>query len=202
MDSEQRPRSWLEVRIGGTARSVGLTGSQVTVGSAAANDIVIEGDQTVSRLHAAIVAYGPSWCVRDLGSSNGTTVNGRPVLGDHRLRNGDEICLGQASIIYRSGDPSAERHGTTAAVQPLPDLSERERAVLAVLCRPLLSGDPFTPPASVREMAARLFVTESAVKQHLQKLYAKFAIGEGGERRVLLANEALRRGAVSRRDLA
>ena len=37
-----------------------------------------------------------------------------------------------------------------------------------VLCRPLVSDDPFPEPASVRRMALELFVTEAAIKQHLQ----------------------------------
>jgi ATP/maltotriose-dependent transcriptional regulator MalT len=78
-----------------------------------------------------------------------------------------------------------------------PRLTRREVDVLVVLCRPLVSDDPFPEPASVRRMAGELFVTEAAVKQHLQNLYDKFAIPTEGDRRVRLANEALRRGAVT-----
>ena len=46
-------------------------------------------------------------------------------------------------------------------------------------------------------MAQELFVTEAAIKQHLQNLYDKFAIPIEGERRVRLANEAIQRGAVT-----
>ncbi len=69
--------------------------------------------------------------------------------------------------------------------------------MLIALCRPLVSGDPFPEPPSVRRLAAELVVTEAAVKQHLQNLYDKFAVDTEGERRVRLANEALRRGAVT-----
>jgi ATP/maltotriose-dependent transcriptional regulator MalT len=78
-----------------------------------------------------------------------------------------------------------------------PRLTRREVDVLIVLCRPLVSDDPFPEPASVKRMASELFVTEAAVKQHLQNLYDKFAIPSEGDRRVRLANEALRRGAVT-----
>ena len=60
-----------------------------------------------------------------------------------------------------------------------------------------VSDDPFPEPASVRKMAGELYVTEAAVKQHLQNMYDKFAIPTEGDRRVRLANEALRRGAVT-----
>src|SRR2546427_2242351 len=78
-----------------------------------------------------------------------------------------------------------------------PDLTRREREVLAALCRPALHGNVFEEPASVREIAAALVVTEAAVKQHLLHLYDKFGIAETGERRrVRLAREAPRRRAV------
>ena len=49
--------------------------------------------------------------------------------------------------------------------------------MLVALCRPALDGDLFTEPASVREIAAALVVTDAAVKQHLGNLYYKFGIG-------------------------
>jgi ATP/maltotriose-dependent transcriptional regulator MalT len=80
-------------------------------------------------------------------------------------------------------------------------LTRRERDVLVVLCRPLLSGDPFTEPASIREIAGALIVSDAAVKQHLANLFDKFGIVEGDRRRVRLANAALSSGAVSLSDL-
>ncbi len=74
--------------------------------------------------------------------------------------------------------------------------------MLVELCRPLLCGNAFTPPASVREIAEALYVTQAAVKQHIGHLYDKFGIPESvRERRVELANEALQRGAVQLGDL-
>jgi DNA-binding NarL/FixJ family response regulator len=74
--------------------------------------------------------------------------------------------------------------------------------VLLALFRPALTADVFSEPASTKEMAAALSVSEAAVKQHLAHLYDKFEIyGEGDRRRVRLANEALRRGAVTLADV-
>ena len=79
----------------------------------------------------------------------------------------------------------------------LPELTRRERDVLLALCGPVLSEDVFAEPASVREIARVLVVTDAAVKQHLLHLYAKFGIDRAaGRRRVVLAKEAIRRGAV------
>ena len=78
-----------------------------------------------------------------------------------------------------------------------PRLTRREVDVLAELCRPIIHADDiFTEPASIREIAERLFVSDAAVKQHLLRLYDKFGIWESGRRRVGLANAALRSGAV------
>jgi tetratricopeptide (TPR) repeat protein len=79
----------------------------------------------------------------------------------------------------------------------LPELTRRERDVLAALCGPVVSDDVFAEPASVRQIAQELVVTDAAVKQHLLHLYDKFGIQAAGvRRRVELAREAVRRGAV------
>jgi DNA-binding NarL/FixJ family response regulator len=70
--------------------------------------------------------------------------------------------------------------------------------VLLALCRPLLNRDMFTEPASIRAIADELVITQAAVKQHLANLYDKFGVAAGeSHRRARLANDALRRGAVS-----
>ena len=76
-------------------------------------------------------------------------------------------------------------------------MTPRELDVLVALCRPLVSDDPFAQPASIHQIARELYVTEAAIKQHLHNLYEKFAIPAGTGRRVALANDAIRRGAVS-----
>jgi DNA-binding NarL/FixJ family response regulator len=55
----------------------------------------------------------------------------------------------------------------------------------------------FREPASTRQIASELVVTEAAVKQHLSRLYDKFEVFDREGRRARLANEAIRRGAVS-----
>lgn len=82
------------------------------------------------------------------------------------------------------------------------NITPRERDVLLELCRPAASFELFAEPASVREMAQALAVTEAAVKQHLLNLYEKFGIRDSQQRRrVALAREALRTGVIGLRDL-
>lgn len=86
--------------------------------------------------------------------------------------------------------------------EELPELTRRERDVVVALCRPALDGDVFTEPATVREMAQELVVTDAAIKQHLLHLYDKFEIpADGANRRTALAREAIRRNVIVLADL-
>lgn len=67
--------------------------SRVTVGRSRECDVVV-GEKTVSRMHAELcVAQGGGWEVRDLGSMNGTWLNGRRVR-EARVGRGDVLRLG------------------------------------------------------------------------------------------------------------
>jgi hypothetical protein len=176
-----------------------LGSDRCTVGSSAESDLVVE-DPSVSRTHLLFEQLGGAWFVEDLGSRNGTYLNGQRITGRRVVRPGDEIRLGVARVVLRgvvtgSGGPA------TSVVDEPPVLTRRERDVLVSLCRPLLSGDPFTEPASIREIATALVVSDAAVKQHLANLFDKFGIVDGDRRRLRLANAALSSGAVSLSDL-
>jgi hypothetical protein len=192
---------YLEIRGPGDQRTVILHGDRVTVGKASANGVCVSTDAELSRMHAVFECFEAGWCVRDLGSQNGTFVNGHRVWDTHRLRSGDEIRAGATTLVFRSSEAVSES-GTTETSLGRPDLTRRERDVLMALCRPLVAGDVFTEPASIKEIAKELFVTEAAVKQHLAHLYDKFGLHDTSERRrVRLANEALHRGSVTLGDL-
>ena len=179
---------------------VELAAERSTVGKAAENDIAVDDDATASGLHAVLERFAAGWCVTDLGSSNGTWVNGERIWATRRLRNGDEIRIGHTRLVFC--DPLRPAGAPTEAEQPPPALTTRERDVLVALCRPLLARDMFTEPASTRAIADELVITPAAVKQHLTNLYDKFGIAPAdSHRRAALANEALRHGAVSLTEL-
>ncbi|MEO3757968.1 FHA domain-containing protein [Mycobacterium sp. B14F4] len=192
--------SHLEVWKPSGRELIPLGGDRVTLGKASTNVVALEHDETVSRLHAVIENLGFAWSIRDLGSRNGTYLNGEKITAERVLRSGDEVRVGKSRLVFWEVRSGAALDEETVSAQPSelpPRLTRRELDVLMVLCRPLVSDDPFPEPASVRRMAGELYVTEAAVKQHLQNLYDKFAIPAEGDRRVRLANEALRRGAVT-----
>lgn len=194
--------SHLEVWKPSGRELIPLTGSRVTLGKGAGNTVALEHDETVSRLHAVFENLGAAWSVRDMGSRNGTYLNGERISAERVLHSGDEVRVGKSRLIFwqvkDSGSGALDEETVSAQpVEQAPRLTRREFDVLVTLCRPLVSDDPFPEPASVKRMATELFVTEAAIKQHLQNLYDKFTIPSEGDRRVRLANEALRRGAVT-----
>jgi DNA-binding response OmpR family regulator len=77
----------------GSLHEVSLRAGRTIIGRAPECDIVIEG-RLISRQHAAITRAGLSYVLEDLGSHNGTTVNGQRISAPWALRDGDQIELG------------------------------------------------------------------------------------------------------------
>jgi DNA-binding CsgD family transcriptional regulator len=165
--------AYLEV-LSAEPRLVPLEGDRVTVGSDPSNDLALPADATLSRLHAVFVHYPSGWCVRDLDSRNGTFVNGERIRLERPLRHGDEVRIGSSRLRYRSDVPAVS--AVTAAAEPPPELTRREREVLHELCRTVLAGEAFTEPASLREIAAALVVSEATVKTHVGSIFAKLGV--------------------------
>src|SRR3954454_19606195 len=197
MDEERSLVSTPYLRQEDTGEVFELRGDITTVGRGEGVDVHLD-EPSVSRLHAELVRRGPHVYVTDPGlSSNATCVNGRPI-GRRVLADGDVLSFGVARVrvgglseSQQSADDTVELRRVTA-----PDLTRRELEVLQALCRPALNQEAFVAPATAKEVAAELVVTDAAVKQHLLRLYAKFRIPEGGNRRGRLANEVIALGIV------
>lgn len=69
-------------------------------------------DSSVSRKHARLLRAGNDVFVEDLGSTNGTTLNGKLVLDRTRLADGDVIDLGGYSLELRIIEPAADEIST------------------------------------------------------------------------------------------
>ena len=90
-----------------TGKAFALTGT-MTVGRVAGVDIVVD-DDSVSRRHAEVVVNGREVTVKDLGSANGTTVNGAPIAEDTILAAGDIIQFGVVEVMFETGGTSGAR---------------------------------------------------------------------------------------------
>jgi predicted component of type VI protein secretion system len=195
-EEREPPVDTPHLRLEETGEVFPLRDDVTTVGRGGGVDISLE-DPSVSRLHAEIVRRGDHVYVSDLGLSiNGTRVNGRPV-GRRVLSDGDVLSFGVARTRV-SGIPAQQDTDDTVELRRIsaPDLTRREVEVLTSLCRPALQQDAFVAPATAKDIADELVVTEAAVKQHLLRLYQKFRIAEGVNRRARLANEVISAGVV------
>jgi Nif-specific regulatory protein len=74
-------------------------GTRYTVGRAPTNRVVLR-DDLCSREHAEVFSADGEWFVRDLGSLNGTHLNGESVRADRPLRPLDEVRLGRTRLIF------------------------------------------------------------------------------------------------------
>ena len=83
----------LEVGDGFTVDSAPLT-----MGRGGQNDLVLDGDEFASARHARVEARRDGVWVQDLGSTNGTFVNGSPVEGAQKLAPGDVLRVGETDL--------------------------------------------------------------------------------------------------------
>lgn len=83
------PETRFEIRDGATS-----------IGRSAASDIVLKSDDYASGSHAQLTHHGGLLYVEDLGSTNGTFVNGRKTVGATPLRHGDSVRVGSTTFRY------------------------------------------------------------------------------------------------------
>jgi hypothetical protein len=146
---------------------------KITGGNAAGQDINLEqelvigrstpglgslgGDSEISRSHARVF-HDPSGrlVVEDLGSTNGTFVNGNRITGQQALNPGDELRVGQTTMSVQGGAPGATTVGNVvpapvpAPAPPAPVASEPPTQALPPQPAPPYGGGPVggPPPAT------------------------------------------------------
>ena len=97
-DEPPKPRERVTLTIAG--RAIPITSRRVVVGRSRECEVRVE-DGTVSRRHFELVQDDSSaWTVVDLGSTNGTEVNGRRVSGRKRVDDGDRITIGDTELVF------------------------------------------------------------------------------------------------------
>ncbi len=98
-------------------REVNLAKERTTIGRRSHNDLVID-NLAVSGEHAVVFSTGSDVYLEDLGSTNGTTVNGQPIK-KHLLQSGDVIEIGKYRLKYLADGASGESEVDIDTSQPL-----------------------------------------------------------------------------------
>ena len=179
--------------------------SPLSVGRGPANDVRIDWDENVSRVHAELASVGGEWALADDGlSRNGSYINGERVTSRRRLRDGDVIRVGSTPLAYHN--PVSPRPDSTARASSLPtvgQLSPAKRRVLIALARPFRERAGFATPASNQQIADELYLSVEAVKTHLRGLFDLFAVEKlpQNQKRAKLVERAFTAGVITERDL-
>lgn len=161
-------------------------GPVVRVGRSTANDVVLSSEPTVSREHAELhLLTGTGWTVRDLGSANGTHVNGVRLVGDEVHPVGPDDVVGVGNVTLRLLQAVEEGRTVEDASgremhRLLTALSERERQVLTLVAAGLTDD----------QVAKELFISTKTVHSHLERIRDK----TGLRRRAELTRLAVRLG--------
>jgi ABC-type multidrug transport system ATPase subunit len=94
-----------------------LTRPEIVIGRDPSTDLAIPSP-SVSRRHARLIREGGGYALEDLGSSNGTFLNGKRLAGRHTLKSGDEIRLGQAIVLTYEAPRDLDKKETVVSSSP------------------------------------------------------------------------------------
>lgn len=130
----------LVIREGSNAGEEFPVDGEVVLGREHGSASLVLDDPGVSRRHASVRAAGGAITVEDLGSSNGTYVNGARIAGEARLAEGDEVSLGGTVITIRPAprsQPAPSPGMAKGRLAPRPDEESNIPALAAVFLGPL-----------------------------------------------------------------
>jgi len=102
-------------------KTIPIEKSEIFIGRDIANDVLIN-DAEVSRRHARISIQAGNYVIEDLGSTNGTFVNGQKLAGPRVLRVGDTVMFGEnVSLTFEmtAYDPNATLISAASPVEPM-----------------------------------------------------------------------------------
>jgi pSer/pThr/pTyr-binding forkhead associated (FHA) protein len=97
-------------------------------------NFILLSDPSISRMHGKILREGDRYTVLDLGSSNGSSVNGKPLTTPVVLKVGDRVKFGNVEFVFVAGDTKVDpRQYATAAARHAGGMTFAQIAGIAVI---------------------------------------------------------------------
>ncbi len=144
----------LEIVEGADSGRQATLGTPLEIGRDQSTDVALD-DEQASRRHARVSAQGDLALLEDLGSTNGTFVNGQPIEGPRVLRPGDRIRVGLTVIELRTAQ---EVQSQPSAVLPVPQVTQLSQGILEPVPQRELEPEPELEPVA----EAPAFATEES----------------------------------------
>jgi pSer/pThr/pTyr-binding forkhead associated (FHA) protein len=152
-----------------------LASDVVTIGRGPENDIIVD-DREVSRRHAQLRHDAGRFLLVDLGSKNGTRVNGVPVASTFVLSDGDELRIGtRARFLFRDLDATVPGSGGRGRL--VLDSNGREVTINSVPLHPPLAPQQFRLLALLMSRPGRVFTRAEIAEE----IYPEAPAGVTGE---------------------
>jgi len=107
LTARARTPAELSFEFNGENSVLRLDADSYRVGRAPTNQLSFPGVEGLSREHLVIEYVGDHWVARDLGSTNGSLVNGERISEPRVLHSGDRITAGRVSLVYRENEEPA-----------------------------------------------------------------------------------------------
>jgi hypothetical protein len=124
-------------------QEVDLRPPGISIGRETDNDVVLEGEGA-SRYHAKVEWRDDAWIIRDLGSTNGTKVDGERIA-EHRLKPGERVRIGQQDMLF-----AETRQGQAAAATAPPPVAAQPAAAVTTPAAPVPAESPMTATAQAQ----------------------------------------------------
>lgn len=147
-----------------------LDRERVSIGRSPENDIVLDNEPTISRFHAVLERNGDRWLLRDLGSRNGTWLNGERVTDAMPFESADEARIGDYVLrvqLQPELGQTLDASDLRAAREVINlGLSPRELDVIRLVAQGL----------SDQAIGEQLFISVKTVHSHLDRIRDKIGL--------------------------
>jgi predicted component of type VI protein secretion system len=168
-----------------------LEDAETSIGRGTTNGIILT-DLSVSRKHLVVLFDGKDYRLRDLGSGNGTFVNGDAVEGEAPLRDGDTVEIGKTILRFAWSPAGIDKRSAPARARPHPlsggDVAGRQTLPLgtfmpAPAVRRVATAPPSSPgsppPSSSATFLGSTSTPEPAPQNRTARILAVFVAGVG-----------------------